>query len=118
MENEQPDENNNDMSSTAADWESRTLCSDGNCIGVIGPDGRCKECGLPYDGPAIEGQTFEADDYDDDDDYGDDDDQTNLVSEASDDQSWKNRQLCSDGNCIGVIGPDGRCKECGKRFKG
>jgi hypothetical protein len=27
---------------------------------------------------------------------------------------WENRQLCSDGNCIGVIGPDGRCKECGR----
>jgi hypothetical protein len=32
------------------DWESRVLCSDGNCIGVIGPDGRCKECGKPYEG--------------------------------------------------------------------
>jgi len=27
------------------DWENRTLCSDGSCIGIIGPDGRCKECG-------------------------------------------------------------------------
>jgi hypothetical protein len=24
------------------------------------------------------------------------------------------RVLCSDGNCIGVIGPNGRCKVCGK----
>ena len=30
-------------------WESRTLCVDESCIGVVGPDGRCKECGLPYD---------------------------------------------------------------------
>jgi hypothetical protein len=29
------------------DWSQRVLCSDGNCIGVIGPDGRCKECGKP-----------------------------------------------------------------------
>jgi len=29
-------------------FENRVLCSDGNCIGVIGPDGRCKVCGLPY----------------------------------------------------------------------
>ena len=27
------------------DWDSRTLCSDESCIGVIGADGRCKECG-------------------------------------------------------------------------
>ena len=31
------------------DWENRTLCSDESCIGVIGPDGRCKECGRPHD---------------------------------------------------------------------
>ncbi len=30
------------------DWEDRVLCSDGTCIGVIGPDGKCKECGKPY----------------------------------------------------------------------
>jgi len=29
------------------DWGQRILCSDGNCIGVIGPDGRCKVCGKP-----------------------------------------------------------------------
>ena len=30
------------------------------------------------------------------------------------DPDWENRVLCSDESCIGVIGPDGRCKECGK----
>jgi hypothetical protein len=30
------------------DWESRQLCSDESCIGVIGPDGRCNECGMPF----------------------------------------------------------------------
>jgi len=34
----------------AIDFASRILCSDGTCIGVIGPDGRCKECGKPYSG--------------------------------------------------------------------
>lgn len=32
------------------DFDSRKLCSDGTCIGVIGADGRCKECGKPYTG--------------------------------------------------------------------
>ena len=32
------------------DFSERILCGDGNCIGVIGPDGRCKECGRPYSG--------------------------------------------------------------------
>ena len=28
--------------------------------------------------------------------------------------SFDNRVLCSDGSCIGVIGPNGRCNVCGK----
>jgi len=27
---------------------------------------------------------------------------------------WSHRQLCDDGACVGVIGPDGRCGACGK----
>ncbi|MDR1314502.1 MAG: zinc ribbon domain-containing protein [Deltaproteobacteria bacterium] len=27
----------------------------------------------------------------------------------------KKRKLCSDDSCIGIIGPDGLCTECGKR---
>ena len=27
---------------------------------------------------------------------------------------WDQRQLCPDGSCIGVIGPDGTCKVCGR----
>ncbi len=130
MENEQPEKSSNETSSTESDWESRTLCSDGNCIGVIGPDGRCKECGKPYDSPAIEGESFEDepfedDAYDPDEEYDeeydedyDEEEDTIENSDTSGDLDWENRRLCSDGNCIGVIGPDGRCKECGKRFKG
>jgi hypothetical protein len=29
-------------------FNSRVLCSDGTCIGVIGADGKCKECGKPH----------------------------------------------------------------------
>ena len=32
-----------------ADWEERTLCNDKNCIGIIGTDGYCKECGNPFE---------------------------------------------------------------------
>jgi hypothetical protein len=93
-------------------WEERRLCSDENCIGVIGPDGRCKECGRP-DGagsavaepvappppaaePAEKAPAAEA--------------------PGRSDNDWEERRLCSDGNCIGVIGPDGRCKECGTPY--
>ncbi len=100
------------------DWENRTLCSDESCIGVIGPDGRCKECGRPHEGETIEEKPtaepsgsqpaeepiVDADVVDSPPSYSDDD--------------WENRTLCSDESCIGVIGPDGRCKECGKPFIG
>jgi hypothetical protein len=35
---------------TSVDWESRRLCSDGNCIGVINEKGVCSICGKPYTG--------------------------------------------------------------------
>ncbi|WP_054033267.1 hypothetical protein [Desulfatitalea tepidiphila] len=100
------------------DWEDRILCSDESCIGVIGPDGRCKECGRPYEGElpgtvsttprAAEDEEQRQQDSDIDDHPAPDDE-----TAASDDE-WAQRRLCTDENCIGVIGPDGRCKECGK----
>lgn len=30
---------------TQTDYKTRVLCSDGACIGVIGADGKCKDCG-------------------------------------------------------------------------
>ena len=106
----------------AFDPESRRLCPDDNCIGVIGPDGKCKECGKesPDGPPPASGKAAtpaakpaeaekkpakpakplptgkgEASGFDPDD-----------------------RILCSDGCCTGLIGPDGKCKECGKPHEG
>jgi len=31
---------------------------------------------------------------------------------------WEQRQLCPDGGCVGVIGPDGTCKVCGRAAPG
>ena len=33
------------------DPDHRELCADGNCTGVLGPDGKCKACGLQGDVP-------------------------------------------------------------------
>ncbi|MDR3204045.1 MAG: hypothetical protein LBV23_04810 [Deltaproteobacteria bacterium] len=38
-----------------------------------------------------------------------------LVSKQVSKLSKKKRQLCSDESCIGIIGADGLCVECGKR---
>jgi hypothetical protein len=91
------------------DWETRILCSDEACIGVVSADGRCKECGRVYEGAlpeercAAQGQDTHT--------------EKALPAEeeiTDSDDEWEKRVLCGDEACIGVIGEDGRCMECGK----
>jgi rubredoxin len=115
---------------TDIDWNRRVLCSDGNCIGVIGPDGRCKVCGLRYDGelptPAEDASLAGDETSEDRPEASTGDEQapetTAPEAEAEAGEAtgggWEDRTLCIDGNCIGVIGPDGRCKVCGKPHPG
>ncbi len=119
------------------DWEHRILCSDESCIGIIGPDGRCRECGKKYKGrlpenfwstpgdvnPSPEKDKLSGDDLLDEEER-EEHDSSEASEEGSDmdesedlDMDWENRILCVDENCIGVIGPDGRCKECGKSYE-
>lgn len=89
----------------------RELCPDGACIGLIGPDGRCKECGTPgiraTQDPRLQGLRAE--------DEVARELESNIIKgdqpAASDD--FDDRELCPDGACIGLLGPDGRCKDCG-----
>ncbi len=102
------------------DPRSRRLCPDGTCIGVIGADGRCKACGLAAR-PGLAGEASGAardlerekeedlatDDLDEPD--------AGLAAEPIGGSGFDpTRKLCVDGSCIGVIGPDGRCTECGQ----
>ena len=100
-------------------WEERILCADESCIGTIGADGACRVCGRPYDGPPPQGGQTEGADP-----FGDEEPDTAAADDwpgeaAPDgeadatDEEWAQRVLCRDEGCIGVIGPDGRCKECG-----
>ncbi len=125
METEISEENERETVPTDIEWEHRILCSDGNCIGVIGPDGRCKECGKEYEGTLPEEHLSEKAEPSPEDISIEKEDPSleDLPHEAAEpndkdgstrDDDWQDRVLCSDGNCIGVIGPDGRCKECGK----
>ena len=102
------------------DWENRTLCIDESCIGVVGPDGRCKECGKTYEGfvpPSAAELTAETDTTADDEVADEVETDVSEETEKDFDDSWENRTLCIDESCIGIIGPDGRCKECGKPYK-
>ena len=122
MTTDLPEEHHEAAGGNDLDWDNRVLCSDGNCIGVIGADGRCKECGKEYEGelpePAISepnGQPEgEAEDLSTKEDLTLAEPESDSLQSAPVDDEWENRVLCSDGNCIGVIGPDGKCKECGK----
>jgi hypothetical protein len=91
------------------DWGKRILCIDESCIGTIGPNGKCRECGKPYEGeqPAEHGASGE---------YAVMVEEQKPVSSKTDTDSndWDKRVLCSDESCIGTIGSDGKCKECGK----
>jgi len=89
------------------DWEKRILCSDESCIGTIGPDGKCKECGKEFEGEFTSGRNEKTVKTQKSNEHKE-------ASVASETDDWDNRVLCSDESCIGVIGSDGKCKECGK----
>ncbi|HOW56366.1 MAG TPA: hypothetical protein PKZ12_00075 [Smithellaceae bacterium] len=94
------------------DWEKRVLCSDGNCIGTIGADGRCRECGKPYEGALKVGDVeAKADDCQV---LSQPKNLTTNNDVSAPDDEWDKRILCSDGCCTGTIGPNGLCRECGK----
>jgi hypothetical protein len=116
METKVPEENQEEITNKDSGWDNRVLCGDGNCIGVIGSDGRCKECGKTYEGDLPEMSNSENEDQTEaeDEDLPSAPAEINEADAAPVDDEWENRVLCSDGNCIGVIGPDGNCRECGK----
>lgn len=96
----------------------RRLCPDGGCIGIIGPDGRCKECGRPAAGmaavPAEASRPDHAEGAGAAAPEGDGGDRREAA--PSDGTAFDaNRRLCDDGSCVGVVGADGACRVCGRR---
>jgi hypothetical protein len=53
----------------------------------------------------------DADEYEDD---AEDEDDHEDEAAAAADPEWEKRKLCPDDACIGVIGPNGMCKVCGR----
>jgi len=92
------------------DWEKRILCSDESCIGTISPDGKCRECGKSYAGELTSerglssGQILATEEQK----------PVSSTTDTESDDDWNKRVLCIDESCIGVIGSNGKCKECGK----
>ena len=111
----------------------RRLCPDGECVGLVGPDGHCRVCGTFDDGaaaalaaPGVGASVFAGGCATDDDSDADgqvrveDMDSGHNIGEhdllVADGAGGfdPGRRLCAEGSCVGVIGADGRCKECGR----
>jgi hypothetical protein len=97
------------MPETGDEWDERRLCPDGACIGVLAASGVCTVCCKRGGEALAEGErgavvavAVEA---------------TPQVAATDDDGSSAevddDRELCPTGTCLGLIGPDRRCKECG-----
>ena len=105
-------ENENEVDPTLI--SRRRLCPDGACVGVIGPDGKCSECGCTASGEPAPDESI-ATRTDESIATGTDDPVAETAPVPNDDGAFDpNRHLCSDDGCIGIIGDDGRCKVCGK----
>jgi hypothetical protein len=111
-----------DSSPEAFDPTRRKLCADGACVGVIGDDDRCGECGRteaeaeagaertsPGDGPGADERGSDAGVIDVD--IG----VVELGVPGSAGFDPTKRRLCDDGGCVGVVGDDGLCRVCGRR---
>jgi hypothetical protein len=104
------------------DPSKRRLCPDGACVGVIGDDGRCRECGRAGDGSAMASAAGveDADALDapgfsgahHDDELAGAGDEHALTNGGGAGAFRPDRPLCDDGSCVGVIGADGRCSVC------
>lgn len=91
------------MTDEPLDIDSRELCPDGACVGVLGDDGRCRVCGLGRDGAMAVAAAGEP--------------TPGFRGEDADREALEGfdpgRRLCPDGACIGVLDDAGKCKTCG-----
>jgi hypothetical protein len=95
---------------TDPDWENRRLCSDDSCIGVIGPDGRCRICGLSAPEAHTNPDLSAGNSVFMDAPLEPHSEKLEFEPQAP---AWEDRKLCVDDSCIGTVGADGRCRVCG-----
>jgi hypothetical protein len=117
------------------DPNDRRLCDDGNCLGVI-VSGKCNVCGLVAEADDDGGGSPRDPGTGGTSDSGPPRDPGSGTSDArsprdpgtgtttgrsaptpvasASDAFDESRTLCPDGACVGVVGPDGKCKVCGR----
>lgn len=97
--------------STPGEWESRSLCPDESCIGVLGADGRCAVCGRAGDSSPV--VTDSAEEPVSEPALSDDLVALTLAADGGSSDDVGERELCPDDGCIGVLDAQGICKVCG-----
>jgi hypothetical protein len=100
----------------SVDLENRELCPDGCCVGVIGPDGRCSECGLSREATpdsVPDDPPFTASVPGDFPESAQSAQQEEGDEGLTDEPDLESRIPCADDTCVGIIGADGRCGTCG-----
>jgi hypothetical protein len=90
----------------------RRLCPDGACVGVVGPDGRCREC-RRTEAQAAAGAEVELEAAPPD--VSSAAEPTPAAATSQGGGFDPKRRLCDDGTCVGVVGSDGVCRVCGRR---
>ncbi|MFT3699748.1 MAG: hypothetical protein QM831_41760 [Kofleriaceae bacterium] len=110
---------------TVDEWDTREVCPDGSCVGVIGPDGQCKVCGQmspTWNNERERGMDTSAEDSDSEDsdtahadkgEHAHEDENEDLMPGT--DSDWVGREVCPDGACVGIINEQGVCNLCGKK---
>lgn len=88
------------------DLERRELCPDGRCVGILGEDGRCGECGRSREDAASPDAAHVAEPLGPPSGGEDEAAAAEIDPDA--------RVLCKDDMCVGIIGGDGRCGTCGR----
>lgn len=117
-------------------FDERSLCPDGACLGVVEENGRCSVCGKfdkkvgmgtkdssgkkaeeAEEEESYRGRSIKEDVKTEEEDIGAED--LKIEPYASGGSGFEpDRKVCSDGSCIGIIGKNGTCKECGKPYSG
>ena len=92
------------------DWDLRTLCPDGGCVGVIGKDGTCKVCGRVAPGWGSERERGLRTEEEVEPEL----EAAKVLAEPEGPADFDDRKLCPDGACVGLINADGRCSVCGR----
>jgi hypothetical protein len=87
------------------DLDGESPCADARCVGSIGSDGRCSECKRTRDEVKADEDSMSSWSF------------STTGTDAGELPYDERRQPCPNLACLGMIGRDGYCVECGRSAK-